>query len=33
VLVVAARVAYGVQDPAAFTIPPGYAHTSSRSAR
>jgi len=33
VLVVAARVAYGVQDPAAFTVPPGYAHTSSRSAR
>ena len=33
VLVVAARVAYGAQDPAAFTIPPGYAHTSSRGAR
>lgn len=33
VLVVAARVAYGGLDPAAFTVPPGYAHTSSRGPR
>ena len=32
-LVVAGRVAYGTQDPAAFTVPPGYAHTSSRAPR
>ena len=33
VLVVAARVAYGGLDPAAFTVPAGYAHTSSRGPR
>lgn len=33
VLVVAARVAYGTQDPAAFTVPPGYARTNSRAPR
>ena len=33
VLVVAARVAYGAQDPAAFTVPPGYAHTDARAPR
>ncbi len=29
-LVVADSVAYGTQDPAVFTVPPGYAHTNSR---
>lgn len=33
VLVIAARVAYGGLDPAAFTVPPGYARTSSRGTR
>lgn len=32
-LVVADRVAYGTQDPAVFTVPPGYAHTNSRTPR
>ncbi len=32
-LVVADRVAYGTQDPAVFTVPPGYAHTDSRAPR
>lgn len=33
VLVQAAHVAYGGLDPAAFTVPAGYAHTSTRGAR
>ncbi len=32
-LVVADRVAYGTQDPAAFIVPPSYAHTDSRMSR
>ena len=33
VLVQATRVSYGPQDAAAFTVPPGYAHTSPRASR
>ena len=33
VLVAAARVSYGEQDPAAFMVPAGYAHTSTRAPR